>query len=114
MNTNEWHQWQPSGSLRTERSNYHQPYGAPKPHGFSPENTLNEKYITVERKTFKVALKENARGRFLRISEHSANHRNGIIIPDTGLEDLLTVLVEMVETSKKTPLQSPPPSSAAE
>ena len=111
MSTNEWHQWQPSGSLRPERPNYQPPYGAPKPPGFSPDHTLNEKYITVERKVFKVALKENTRGRFLRISEHSGNRRNGIIIPDTGLEDLLTVLVEMVETSKKIPQQNPPPAA---
>lgn len=107
MNTNEWHQWQPSGPLSAQRPNYRPPYGAPKPHGFTPDTTLNEKYITVERKIFKVSLKENLRGRFLRISEHSATQRTCIIIPETGLEDLLTVLVEMVETCKKNPPSAP-------
>ena len=114
MNTNEWHQWHTPGSSPTGRPHPQQPYGAPRPYASAPDHTLNEKYITVERKVFKVALKENTRGRFLRISEYSETRRNVVIFPDTGLEDLLTVLVEMVETNKKIPHQNPPAAPSAE
>ena len=46
---------------------------------------LSEK-IQIERKLFFFDLKENPRGRFLRITEDVAGRRDAIIIPATGLE----------------------------
>ena len=46
---------------------------------------LSEK-IQIERKQFFFDLKENPRGRFLRITEDVGGRRDAIIIPATGLE----------------------------
>jgi len=45
------------------------------------EDTLKSEQIQIERKTFVLTLKENPRGRFLRISEENDSKRNSIIIP---------------------------------
>ena len=75
------------------------------------EDTLKELFIQVERKTFAVALKENVRGRFLRVTEENANKFTTIIIPEAGLEDFLTVMIEMVKTSKNLPPPEAKPDS---
>jgi len=61
------------------------PYGQPKPP--VNEDTLKSEKIQIERKTFLLTLKENPRGRFLRITEDVGGRRDTIIIPATGLED---------------------------
>ena len=48
-----------------------------------PGDTL----LQVERKRFTFALKENLRGRFLRVTEDVGGRRDTIIIPATGLEE---------------------------
>ena len=46
---------------------HHKPYGSPTPP--VNEDTLRAETIQIERKTFQFTLKENPRGRFLRITE---------------------------------------------
>jgi hypothetical protein len=83
------------------------PYGqrpfsaAPKPS--VPEETLKSDKIQIERKTFVFTLKENSRGRFLRITEDVNGRRDTIIIPAPGLEDFRRLLDEMVKASMGTP-----------
>lgn len=60
-----------------------------------PEDTILAKGIGIERKTFIFKLKENDRGRFLRITEEAGGHRTSIIIPASGLVDFLRVLDTM-------------------
>src|SRR5580692_5106938 len=67
------------------------------------EDTLASEKIQIERKTFVFTLKENPRGRFLRITEDVGGRRDTIIIPAPGLEDFLKVLEEMVKTSAERP-----------
>lgn len=74
--------------------------------GFSPgvhEETLRTAKIQIERKTFLFALKENPRGRFLRITEEVSGRRDTIIIPAPGLEEFKKEVDEMVTLSKNTP-----------
>lgn len=78
-------------------------YSGPKPP--SNEETLRTEKIQIERKTFIMTLKENPRGRFLRITEDVGGRRDTIIIPATGLEDFKKVVEEMVNTSAETPLK---------
>jgi hypothetical protein len=52
---------------------------------------LSEK-IQVERKLFFFDLKENPRGRFLKITEDVSGRRDTIILPSTGLEQFREVL----------------------
>lgn len=73
------------------------------------EESLRIERIQIERKAFIFALKENPRGRFLRITEDVGGRRDSIIIPATGLEDLKRVINEMVKVSQETPLKAQQP-----
>ncbi len=76
-------------------------YGAPKPP--INEDTLKSEKIQIERKIFVFALKENPRGRFLRITEDVGGRRDTIIIPAPGLDDFKKLLDEMVKAATETP-----------
>ena len=86
------------------------PPAGPRPH--VPEETLKDGYIQVERKTFLCVLKENDRGRFLRITEEASGKRNAIIIPSTGLHDSQKLLAEMVAASETLPPPAAPPAAS--
>jgi hypothetical protein len=68
------------------------------------EETIKTEKIQIERKTFVFTLKENPRGRFLRITEDG--RRDTIIIPSTGLEEFKRVFDDMLRTSSETPLKA--------
>ncbi len=70
------------------------------------EHTLKSERVQIERKMFVLTLKENPRGRFLRISEDVGGRRNSIIVPATGLEDFKRLLSEMVKASDELPPMS--------
>ena len=53
---------------------------------------LKSETIAVERKTFIFDLRENPRGRFLRITEDANGRRDSIVIPAPGLEEFRRVL----------------------
>lgn len=76
-------------------------FGQPKPP--VNEDTLKTERIQIERKTFIFTLKENPRGRFLRITEDVGGRRDNIIIPAPGLEDFLKVIQEMTAASGEIP-----------
>ncbi len=78
-----------------------QHYGAPKPP--VNEETLRSEKLQIERKTFVFALKENPRGRFLRITEDVGGRRDTIIIPAPGLEEFKHLVDEMAKTADETP-----------
>ncbi len=92
------------------------PYGGRSQHGgghsghkpAAAEETLRTDQVQIERKTFIFTLKENPRGRFLRITEDVNGRRDTIIIPATGLDEFRQVFDLMVRTSNETPL---PPAS---
>jgi hypothetical protein len=84
----------------------HPQYGQPKPP--VPEDTIKSVEIQVERKIFVFALKENVRGRFLRITEDAGGKHNTIIIPATGLEDFNRVVNEMVKALEAAPVKNEP------
>jgi hypothetical protein len=67
------------------------------------EETLRTEKIQVERKTFIFTLKENPRGRFLRITEDVGGRRDNIIVPAPGLEDFKKIVDEMVKASAEMP-----------
>ena len=88
-------------------SNERPSYGN-RPFGYTPkppvnEDTLKTEKLQVERKTFILTLRENPRGRFLRITEDVGGRRDSVIIPSTGLDDFKKVIDEMVKASNETP-----------
>ena len=64
---------------------------------------LKSETIQIERKTFVFTLKENPRGRFLRITEDVGGRRDTVIIPSTGLDDFKKLVDEMVKASNEMP-----------
>jgi hypothetical protein len=81
--------------------------GAPKLHVV--ENALKSGEVQIERKRFIFALKENPRGRLLRITEDIAGRYNSIIIPATGLKEFMELLDEMIKASNDVPIKANPP-----
>lgn len=74
---------------------------APKPP--VQEDTLTARLVEIERKTFSVALKDNPRGRFLRITEKNGTRHATIIVPATGLKEFQKVLADMVQAEAELP-----------
>jgi hypothetical protein len=79
------------------------PYGDDPPRPRVEEDTLKTETIQIERKTFIFTLKENPRGRFLRISEVVNGRRDNVIIPAPGLDDFLKIVNEMVKAAAEIP-----------
>ena len=67
------------------------------------EDTLRTEKIQIERKTFVFTLKENPRGRFLRITEDVGGRRDTIIIPAPGLEDFRKMVEDMAQFVSELP-----------
>jgi hypothetical protein len=90
-----------------------QGYGMPKyntqPRPPVNEDTLKTAEVQIERKFFVLTLKENPRGRFLRITEDVGGRRDTIIIPSTGLAEFKKLVDEMVKASEEIPVKNPPP-----
>jgi hypothetical protein len=71
-----------------------------------PEDTLVTREIQVERKHFVAILKENPRGRFLRIAEEANGRSNSIIIPGPGLREFQKMLEEIIAASNEIPVKN--------
>lgn len=89
----------------------------PSPRGFAGgpgsrppvnEDTIRTEKVQIERKTFVFALKDNPRGRFLRITEDVGGRRDTIIIPATGLDEFAKLIDTMAKQSAETPPMQQP------
>ena len=65
------------------------------------DKEIYSEVIRVERKIFSFELRENARGRFLRMTEDVHGRRDTVIIPASGLELLRDKLNEAIDASEK-------------
>ncbi len=70
-------------------------------------DALHSDKIQVERKQFFFDLKENPRGRFLRITEDVNGRRNAIVIPTAGLEDFHRILGDLIDRDKQLGVTTP-------
>jgi hypothetical protein len=61
----------------------------------------------IERKIFSFELRENPRGRFLKITEDVGGRRDTIIIPDTGLEQMRAIIERAMGASQKAGAAAP-------
>jgi hypothetical protein len=109
--------WKRKNMLSNERSSYgrrpyqnqgygQSSYGSPKPH--VQEDTLKSAEVPIERKMFVFTLKENPRGRFLRITEDVNGRRDSIIVPSTGLAEFKKAVDEMTKASDDLPAKAQP------
>lgn len=65
------------------------------------ERTIKSVEFRVERKFIGIALKENPRGRFLRITETTETKRNSIVLPAVGLSEFKQAIDEIAKTLEK-------------
>ena len=64
------------------------------------EKTLARRELQIERKQLSIEIRENFRGRFLRIVEKCGGKTNVVIIPDTGINEFNAALDGVIaETS---------------
>jgi len=71
-----------------------------KPGGSDP---LASEKISIERKIFFLDLKENNRGRFLKITEDVGGRRDTIMLPAAAFGEFLEALARLIEVEKKLP-----------
>ena len=79
-------------------------YSPPKPP--VAEDTLHSGEVRIERKNFVFTLKENPRGRFLRITEDLGARSNSIIIPAEGFHDFQKLLEQMTQAASEIPART--------
>jgi hypothetical protein len=68
------------------------------------DNIIEAKELQIERKHFYVELRENDRGKFLRITEEAHGRRNSIIVPSTGVDDFTAAISEVLTGNGSAPL----------
>ena len=66
-----------------------------------PSPPIASEKIAHERKLFFLDLKENQRGRFLKITEDVGGRRNTIMLPAEGFRDFVEALERLVEFEAK-------------
>jgi len=64
------------------------------------DTELLSEQVQVERKLFTFDLRENPRGRFLRITEDVGGRRDTIIIPSTGLDEVRSAIDKAISASE--------------
>src|SRR3954462_10900865 len=70
-------------------------FSLPAPTG-PMDTVIATQSLQIERKHFVVELRENPRGRFLRITEEAHGRRNTVIVPATGLNDFNSAVDEVI------------------
>ena len=66
------------------------------------DEVLQSGTISIERKDFIFDLRENPRGRFLRITEAANGRCDAIVIPAPGLEEFRRILDEIIAAHRQT------------
>ena len=74
-----------------------------------PDAPLYSHSIRVERKHITFELRENPRGRFLRITEEVEGRRDTVIVPASGLEQFREAVNAFVDSCKGLPEKPPAP-----
>jgi hypothetical protein len=65
------------------------------------DSDLFSEQIQVERKLFSFELRENPRGRFLRVTEDVGGRRDTIIIPASGLDGVRQVIERVIDADEE-------------
>jgi hypothetical protein len=73
--------------------NYNTPHNIDEP--------LASEKVEVDRKVFFLDLKENERGRFLKITEDVSGRRDTIMLPASGFQDFIDALTRIVEIEQR-------------
>ena len=66
-----------------------------------PSEPIASEKVTIDRKVFFIDLKENQRGRFMKITEDVGGRRDTIMLPAGAFKDVLEALARLVEYESK-------------
>ena len=66
-----------------------------------PQPPIATEKVTIERKIFFLDLKENQRGRFVKITEDVGGRRDTIMLPAEAFKDFLEALERLIEFEEK-------------
>lgn len=77
------------------------------------EKTLRSEELAIERKSFVMALKENHRGQFVRITEQTGANHSTIIVPVDGLDAFIEKLTTLRSSDSRPPRPAIPPAGAS-
>lgn len=64
------------------------------------DDSLFSEQIQVERKLLSFELRENPRGRFMRVTEDVGGRRDTVIVPASGLEKVREILGRVIEANE--------------
>ncbi len=67
-------------------------------HHHSSNQALESREIQVERKFFTAQIRENERGKFLRLTEEAQGRRNTVIVPSSGFADFANLINDILST----------------
>jgi PurA ssDNA and RNA-binding protein len=81
----------------------HSPGAVKSPASGIMDNIIEAKELQIERKHFYVELRENERGKFLRITEEAHGRRNSIIVPSSGVDDFTALISEVLTSNGSEP-----------
>jgi hypothetical protein len=91
----------PEGQLSRDSKRWLQTKAAAKPP--TVEDILKTEVMQLECKNITINLKENRKGKFLRIIEESNGHHNHIIVPASGLTEFARILSDMIAAANALP-----------
>lgn len=66
-----------------------------------PSEPIASEKVTIDRKVFFLDLKENQRGRFMKITEDVGGRRDTVMLPAAAFKDFLEALQRLVEYESK-------------
>ena len=66
-----------------------------------PSEPIATEKVTIDRKVFFLDLKENQRGRFLKITEEVGGRRDTVMVPAAAFQDFLEAFARLVEYESK-------------
>jgi hypothetical protein len=66
-----------------------------------PSEPIATEKVTIDRKVFFLDLKENQRGRFLKITEDVGGRRDTVMLPAGAFRDFLDALTRLVDYESK-------------
>jgi hypothetical protein len=66
-----------------------------------PSEPIASEKVTIDRKVFFLDLKENQRGRFMKITEDVGGRRDTIMLPSGAFKDFLEAMARLVEYESK-------------
>jgi hypothetical protein len=65
---------------------------------YSQDQSLETRELQLERKFFTAQIRENERGKFLRLTEEAQGRRNTVIIPASGFREFADMIHDILST----------------